>query len=190
MIKFTMMLALLATLGTGCAELASSETPDHRKAELEAQRVRELIERAQGFAAESDYARAEQYLGLALASGANEEKIQPLLIDVCIRDRRYRAAIQYAEQHLRKHPRAFRLRFLEATLLVAIGDVAHARDELERVLSARPEYADAHYTLAVLLRDELGNHTQADRHFKEYLRLAPSGMHAEEAGESLLQVLP
>jgi hypothetical protein len=58
------------------------------------------------------------------------------------------------------------------------------------VLSAKPEHADAHYSLAVLLRDDLGNHLAADAHFRDYLRLAPRGSHAEEANQSLLEVMP
>ena len=114
----------------------------------------------------------------------------PLLIDVCIKDQRYRAALQYAQDHLRRHPRSYRLRFVEATLLSALGDVARAREELEKVLDVSPDHADAHYSLAVLLRDDLGNHLEADHHFRSYLRLAPRGTHAEEAGESLLEAMP
>src|SRR6185369_4867731 len=133
----------------------------------------------------SDYTRAEQYLNLATQSGGDASQILPRLIDVCVRDQRYRAALEYAEQHLRRHPRAYRLRYVEATLLRALGDVAKSRQELERVLDASPNYADAHYSLALLLRDELGSYLEADQHFREYLRLAPGGNHAEEAGESL-----
>jgi tetratricopeptide (TPR) repeat protein len=114
----------------------------------------------------------------------------PLLIDVCVRDQRYRAALAYAEEHLRQHPRSFQLRYIEATLLRALGDVAKSRQELQRVLDASPEYANAHYSMALLLRDELGRYAEADRHFREYLRLAPRGLHAEEVGESLLEAMP
>jgi len=154
------------------------------------QRVSTLMQRARLFADAADYTRAEQYLNLATKSGGNATQVMPLLIDVCVRDQRYRAALQYAEEHLRQHPRSYRLRYIEATLLRALGEVAKSRQELERVLDASPEYADAHYSLALLLRDELGSYQEADRHFREYLRLAPRGQHAEEAGESLLEAMP
>jgi hypothetical protein len=45
---------------------------------------------------------------------------------------------------------------------------------------------NAHYALAVLSRDE-NDPVGADKHFREYLRLAPNGPHAEEAQASLLE---
>ncbi|HYQ44848.1 MAG TPA: tetratricopeptide repeat protein [Polyangiaceae bacterium] len=149
-----------------------------------------LVQRAHQFADAADYTRAEQYLNLATKRGGDETQVMPLLIDVCVRDQRYRAALQYAEEHLRRHPRSYRLRYIEATLLRALGDIGKSRQELQRVLDASPDYADAHYSMAVLLRDQLGSHQEADRHFREYLRLAPRGQHAEEAGESLLEAVP
>jgi len=154
------------------------------------QRGSRLVERAEQFADAADYTRAEQYLNLATKNGADPAQVMPLLIDVCVRDQRYRAALQYAEEHLRQHPRSYRLRYIEATLLQALGDVAKSRQELQRVLDASPDYADAHYSMAVLMRDELGSYVDADRHFREYLRIAPRGQHAEEAGESLLEAMP
>lgn len=150
----------------------------------------ELLARARAFTASGDFTRAEQYLNLAADVGTPRAEVVPLLMDVCVRDHRYRAAIQYAEQHLRDHPRDHSLRFVLATLLLAIGEPVRARDELEAVLRARTENAEAHYTLAVVLRDELNDRSRADRHFREYLRLAPGGRHSEQAEESLLEVVP
>ena len=181
---------LLALCLLGCAH---DENPPRipREGHTEAERqVSLLMQRARGFAEAADYTRAEQYLNLASQRGGDPKEVMPLLIDVCVRDQRYRAALQYAEEHLRQHPRAYRLRYIEATLLRALGDVAKARQELQRVLDASPDYADAHYSMALLLRDELGSYVEADRHFREYLRLQPSGQHAEEAGESLLEAMP
>jgi len=179
---------LLAFCLVACAH-AAKEPQAESRSEAE-QQVSMLMERAHEFADAADYTRAEQYLNLAAKNGGDSTQIIPLLIDVCVRDQRYRAALEYAEEHLRRHPRSDRLRYVEATLLKALGDVAKARQELERVLDTDPNFADAHYTIAVLLRDELGSHLDADRHFREYLRLAPRGQHAEEAGESLLQAMP
>jgi len=182
-----LVLACVSLLG--CARGAEPETADLTASE-DQRRSELLMARASSAASRADYTRAEQYLNLAKESGRDEAEITPLLIDVCIKDQRYRAALQYAQDHLRRHPRAYRLRFVEATLLSALGEVAHAREELEKVLAESPAHADAHYSLAVLLRDDLGNHLEADQHFRSYLQLAPRGAHAEEAGESLLEAVP
>jgi Tfp pilus assembly protein PilF len=184
-------ISLLLALGLGLGACAHGAQPPQAGDQTQTDpQVSLLLERAHQFAEASDYTRAEQYLNLAALNGGDSAQILPLLIDVCVRDQRYRAALEYAQQHLRHHPRSYRLRYVEATLLRALGDVARSRQELERVLDASPNYADAHYSLALLLRDDLGNHLEADQHFREYLRLAPGGNHAEEAGESLLEVMP
>jgi tetratricopeptide (TPR) repeat protein len=186
--QISMLLAACLFLG-GCTRAPTTEVessdgkPSRRETE-------ELLRHARALAANADYTRAEQYLNLAAQSGRDESEVTPLLIDVCIKDQRYRAALQYAEEHLRRHPRAYRLRFIEATLLSALGDVARARVELEKVLSVKPTHADAHYSLAILLRDDLGDHSEADHHFRRYLALEPQGVHAEEAGQSLLEAMP
>lgn len=177
----------LALLLGGCARAAKPQT---EAGNAEQQQVATWLQRAHQLADAADYTRAEQYLNLATKHGGDPARVMPLLIDVCVRDQRYRAALQYAEEHLRRHPRAYRLRYIEATLLRALGDIGKSRQELQRVLDASPEYADAHYSMAVLLRDQLGSYVEADRHFREYLRLAPRGQHAEEAGDSLLEAMP
>lgn len=182
---------LAGLLALACARDATLEAPTEAESAAEAARRTQLfMQRAQAAYARTDYTRAEQYLNLAKESGRDEAEITPLLIDVCVKDQRYRAALQYAQEYLRRHPRAYRLRFVEATLLAGLGEIAAAREELEKVLSAQPEHADAHYSLAVLLRDDLGNHLEADAHFRDYLRIAPRGIHAEEAGQSLLELVP
>jgi predicted Zn-dependent protease len=185
----TKHMGLLLTLCLVACAARVREPEVGSRAEAE-QHISGLMQRARQFADAADYTRAEQYLNLATKHGGDPMQVMPLLIDVCVRDQRYRAALQYAQEHLRQHPRSYPLRYIEATLLRALGDVAHSRQELERVLDASPEYADAHYSLALLLRDELGSYLEADRHFREYLRLAPRGQHAEEVGESLLEVMP
>jgi len=179
---------LLALWLVACAH--GGKAPELENGPASQQQASLLMQRAEQFAAASDYTRAEQYLNLAGQRGGDPAQLVPLLIDVCVRDQRYRAALQYSEEYLRQHPRSYRLRYIEATLLRALGDIAKARLELQRVLDVSPDYADAHYSMAILLRDQLGSYVEADRHFREYLRLAPGGQHAEEAGESLLEVMP
>jgi len=50
--------------------------------------------------------------------------------------------------------------------------------------------AQAHYLLALVSRDMDNDVLEADRHFREYLRLEPSGPHADEAKASLLSRVP
>lgn len=184
-------LCFAGLLALGCARGASLEATSGDPIAAENERLAELfMQRARTAYARADYTRAEQYLSLALESGRSDAEVTPLLIDVCVKDQRYRAALQYTQEHLRRHPKAYRLRFVQATLLVALGEVSQAREDLEKVLAARPEHADAHYSLAVLLRDDLGNRLEADTHFRDYLRISPRGSHAEEAGESLLEAVP
>lgn len=185
----TRWVVLLSVATAGCA---ASVAP-HEEQRLAAERAAEphkLVSAGDGFAALGDFTRAEQYYELALQQGAERRRLVPRLIQVCVRDQRYRDAIQYAEQHLRKFPRDHAVRFLLAGLAMGVGEAHNAKKELERLLAARPAHADAHYALAVVLRDDLGDLGRADQHFRTYLRLAPDGRHAEEARGSLLEELP
>ncbi len=146
-----------------------------------------MIEYGRAFAQVGDLTRAEEYFTAALESGGDETVITPMLLKVCIQDGRYRVAIQYGETFLRKHPNDVKTRFVLATLYLAIADNVAARAQFERVLAAKPEEADAHFALAVLMRDSQEDLLSADHHFREYLRLKPGGAHAEEAQSSLLK---
>ncbi len=145
-----------------------------------------LLERGKAFAQVGDFTRAEQYLATALDAGADPAVVLPLLLRVCTEGQRYRVAIDYAEQHLRKHPGDQRLRFLVATMYLAIGETAGARERLEVVVAASPKDAAARFALASVLRD-MGEPVLADRHFRVYLELEPKGTHVEEARASLLK---
>jgi len=149
-----------------------------------------LVERGKAFASIGDLTRAEQYLAAALDEGAEPKSVLPLLLKVCVEARRYRGAIDYAEDHLKKHPQDAHLRMLLANLYAAVEDFPHAREQLELVLAQRPDLADVHYALAVILRDQTKDMVKADLHFREYLRLTPNGPHADEARGSLLKSVP
>lgn len=183
------LLVALAAATVSCASAGSEaqarvETArNERKPEL-------LIRKARAYASIGDATRAEDYLNAARESGGDERVIVRLLLDVCIGDRRYRAAVGYAEDFLRRHPRDRELRFLLATLHVALGNSSSALKELRAVLAEAPRNVEARYVLAVVLRDEVGDLDAADLEFREYLRLAPDGAHAEEAHGSLLTRLP
>jgi Flp pilus assembly protein TadD len=174
----------------GCA----ASQGDRMKAEIrraEAEQTSDkLVRRGKEFAAAGDTTRAEQYFASAINRGGDEQVILPMLLMVCIQDGRFRVAIDYASTYLKAHPNDTRVRLLLGTLYSAVGDATPAHRELQRVLDARPTDADAHYALAVLSRDNENDPVSADKHFREYLRLAPNGAHAEEAQASLLQSVP
>jgi Tfp pilus assembly protein PilF len=77
------------------------------------------------------------------------------------------------------------VRYLLGTLYAAVGDRAHARQELEYVVGAKPTDAEAHWAFAKVLHDEGKDPLLADGQFREYLRLAPTGAHADEARASI-----
>ncbi len=142
------------------------------------------------FARVGDYTRATQYFERALEGGADPGEVLPLLMRAYVESGRYRLALQLGERHLAKAPRDHRLRFLIATIYVAIDDVDRAHKHLQRVIQDNPSNAEAHYVLAVLLRDRDRDLLGADFHFREYLRLSPTGVHAEEANGALLKPVP
>jgi tetratricopeptide (TPR) repeat protein len=182
-------LAVLAIALAGCAKAPVDKTAAKIKT-IEAEEAPDkLLARGRAFAAVGDLARAEQYLAAAIDRGADPRAAMPLLLRVCADQQRYRAAIDYAEPQLKKHPDDYRLRFVVASFYTTIGDTAAARDELERIAKERPEFAPAHFALGVLLRDEAGDVVSADGQFREYLRLEPRGAHAEEARASLLKLV-
>lgn len=149
-----------------------------------------LLDRGKAFAAMGDSTRAEEYLAAALDQGADPREVLPLLLQVCVQTGRYRSAIQHGENQLRKHPDDVRTRFVVGTLYVAIGETKDAKSNLETVVTARPDDAKAHYALAILARDSENDVVGADLHFREYLRIEPTGPHAEEARASLLKRMP
>ena len=88
--------------------------------------------------------------------------VLPLLLKVCIAERRYRVALDYAEPELKRHPGDYRLRFVVASFYATIGDDDSARERAraDRARQARLR-GGAHYALAVLLRDEDGRRGSA-----------------------------
>ncbi|MFO0677792.1 MAG: hypothetical protein U0169_14745 [Polyangiaceae bacterium] len=177
-------------LGAGCGEARGGRSVEANLHAVDEEKTADkLLARGKAFANVGDLTRAEQYLALALEAGAPREATLPFLLRVCVEAKRYRVAIDYAEPELRRHPQNTRLRFLVASLYLVTGDVISARVNLEKVVDAAPDSADPHFALATILRDESGERMRADRHFREYLRLAPNGGHAEEARASLLEVV-
>jgi tetratricopeptide (TPR) repeat protein len=166
-----------ATMAANVETARSEQTPE------------KLVERGRAFANVGDYTRAEQYLAAALDAGAPAKVVLPILLKTCVAENRFRAAIAYAEPHLKTQPDDFRLRFVVASLYASIGETEAALSHLSRVASTKPDYAEVQYAMAVLLRDAQRDLVQADVHFREYLRLEPNGRHAAEARGSLLRTL-
>jgi Tfp pilus assembly protein PilF len=146
----------------------------------------EMLASARALLDAGDYGRAEQYAEFAARNGAKAEVVVPLVLEACIRDQRFRAAVEHGRHHLKRHPTDDAVRLLVASIHCVLGEPDLARREFERVIEDHPDWAQAHYALAVLLRDDLGDFSRADEHFREYLRLAPGGSHRAEAAGSLL----
>src|SRR4051812_25200846 len=167
----------LALGGPACASRGAVQMQADMAQQRSDREPQRLIELARSFRAAGDLTRSEQYLNAAIESGADERRVFPLLIQVCAEDGRYRSAASYAEDALKKYPAQPRLRYLLGTLYAALGDVARAKQTLEQVVVREPKMANAHYTLAVLLRDGFGDVAAADTHFRAYLKLDPTGRH-------------
>jgi tetratricopeptide (TPR) repeat protein len=143
-------------------------------------RAAALYQRGLFLAQAGDFVRAEQYLSSAIARGYPEERALPALLRVCVASSRLRSALVHAEPYLERHPTAWSLRFLVASIYLGVGDPERARASLERVIADAPAQAEPHYMLGVVLRDEVGDRPGAARRFERYLALAPGGAHAAE----------
>ncbi len=190
--RFAALLLVCASGATGsaCVATPAAKVKADRARMKEEGSIDKLIDRGKAFANVGDTTRAEQYFSAAIATGADERVVVPLLLEVCVQDGRYRVAIQYAETYLKSHPGDLRVRFVLGTLYSAVNEPEPARAALSVVVDARPEDADAHFAFGVLLRDIDHDYAGADRQFREYIRLKPRGTHAEEAQASLLKSLP
>ncbi len=179
--------------GAGCAPTPAMRMRGDMQTVANERTPDKLIATARAMALLGDSVRAEQYLLAAMESAdddATERRVMPLLLATYVRDKQYRAAIDCAENTLRKHPDDDRLRFLLGALYQGVGQDASAIEQFGRVVVARPGDAEAHFALGVLLREESRNLDAAQAQFREYLRLEPGGRHADEARESLLEATP
>jgi tetratricopeptide (TPR) repeat protein len=180
----------LSLLAGGCAE-----TPQHKAAKdltvIRSETTPDRLQaRGDASAMAGDLTRAEQYFTAALAAGGDERVLTKRLLVVATTDERYPAAASYAEDYLRRHPSDTEVRYALATIYLALGDRPLARGTLERVIAEQPDLAVAHYALATVLRDTGDSYLDADRQFREYIRLSPQGEYAEAARASLLKSVP
>ncbi len=153
----------------------------------------QLFERGQALAAIGEYEAAEATLVQALTAGLSPARVLPVLLDSCgaIARRRsasdvhaadrsegpdvLRAGVAYATPYLRLHPDDFQVRYRVAALQLELGNHEEARQDLQRVLEAAPNFAPAHYLMGITLRDHFGDPAQAARHFSAYQRLITHG---------------
>ena len=140
-----------------------------------------LFQQGEALAQEGDLVRAEQYMSTAIDRGYSPERGLPILVRVCVTGSRIRPALEYVTPYLRQHPSNWALRYLVASLQLALRHPDIARDELELVIQTAPNQPDPHFLLAVVLADEFHDGAAALPHFARYVQLAPNGPHAEEA---------
>ncbi len=98
---------------------------------------------------------------------------------------RYRDAIAVYLDALSHDPGAAAIRNNLAEAYRAAGDREKARREFEALLGKDPDYAPAHYGLAVLLDDERGDRRLAAEHYRRYLALAPQAPDADQVRQWL-----
>lgn len=180
-----------ASLLFGCASSQGARTEANLKTIQRETNWKDLYERGRAFAAVGDFTRAEEYFSASLESGGDAQKLIPLILYCCMQDGRFLLAAQYAEQHLTTHPNDYRTRLVLGTIYAGLDQEVPAERELKRVIELKPDEPEAHYALGKILWDgQKKNYSEADRHFREYLRILPGGPHAAEAKERLLHTVP
>ncbi len=170
---------------SGCATARPGGAPPaagHREpaAAARAATAAALFARGQALAAQGDSSRAEQYFTLAVRNGYPERRAIVPLVRVCIAASRLRAALDHAEPYLRRHPDAWKLRYLVAAIRLALGRPSEAAEQLQRVIRQHPDSAQAHYLLGVIERDAFRDARAARARFEAYLARAPRGPFAPE----------
>jgi tetratricopeptide (TPR) repeat protein len=182
------LMVLLAACSPAPAQLAATPALDAAAASrAEAEQLLALGER---YARAGDSLRAEQYLVAALDAGIEPRAVLPMLLRVCVDARRYRVALEHAEEALAADPENSHLRFLTGTLLAMTGDVPGARVHLTRAARELLHSAEVQFSVAVFARDQAQDPAAADGYFRRYLELEPHGVHAGEARNCLLTEVP
>lgn len=174
------LLVLCCALSSACGGGALSQQRDREALRRESS-LHELIARGNASAQIGDMIRAEQYFVSAQKAGGNERELVRRLLVVCTADQRYPAAAEYAERYLHRHPGDVDLRFAAASIQAAVGETRRARELLDTVLRERPDWAEAHYALASMMRADGEPLSLADQHDLQYLKLNPHGTLAETA---------
>lgn len=173
--------ALVAAL-SGCGAAAG---PSEAESPRAAASPPALLAKGEAAADAGDATRAEQYFAAALQSGGDEPRIVRRLIAACVSDRRYPAAVQYAERYLLHHPDDREVGFATASLHLATGNLGRARELLEALIAHVPRWPEPHFALASVLREQGDATAGAELEDLEYIKLAPRGPLAELARSRL-----
>jgi len=176
-LRLSLLLGLVLASSAACAHRGPPAGPTSLQ-EIPAAR---LFTRALELAELGEFIPAEQFLQAARAQGYPEEQVIKELVKVCLSSSRYDSALDYAVPYLERHPDAWELRQVVATIYIARGDGIAAHDELSELVVQRPDAPSPHYLLAIVLRDDFRDHERAQASFERYLGLAPDGPHAPEA---------
>lgn len=172
-----LVLLLTPVLVAGCAGRSEGQSAV-RSPEQAPNEAAVLVQKGRTAIASGDTVRAEQYLTLAIARGADERAVLKDLLAACIGGSRLRGALDHALPYLQNHPEDDDLRYLVASLYDSLGQREEAQTQLERLLNHNPEHADAHYLAGILVSERAPE--QAREHFRQYLDLEPQGPHAPE----------
>lgn len=183
---FGLLLTSFVGFVTGCHHATLHQGPD-LQAELTAVTAGDLFLLGVSHARSGDLLRAEQYLSAARKRGHDEAATVYWLVRVCVAASRYQSALVHAANYLRSHPTHWSLRLVVASIYEALGDVARAQSELERIVRGEPERPLPHYRLAMLYRSKDADPERAKAHLEEYLRLNPEGLHASEVRSILAE---
>jgi predicted Zn-dependent protease len=140
-------IAFVATVLAGCA--AATPTPAAPERSSVNLAEQDFVT-AEDFGERGDFVRAEQYYVSALRRGHPDTQVIVRLMRVCLGASRLRAALDYARLYLLEHPDAHSLRYLAATIHLALDQPYDARRELLNVLHAEPAHAGAERLLARL----------------------------------------
>lgn len=139
-------------------------------------------------ASRGDLMRAEQYLSAARSQGYAASTVAHWLVRVCVAAGRFHSALDHASRYLRDVPNDWRLRFVVASILEALGDFEAARIELEQIVEAEPNSPLSRYRLALLYAREGSDARLAVPHYRAYLALDPVGPHAAEVRALLAEL--
>lgn len=179
-LRSTIILAVLLGCG-GSSSQSRTPTPDP----LDDVQAEELYAHGLGMAERGDLVRAEQYILAAIEKGYDREQALPALLRVCIASQRYAIALHHADPYLRDHPENWALRYLVATLHIAMGSDEEARLELEKVVRDAPDEPVPYYALGMLHHEQHEDMDAARQYLQRYIELAPDGNHADEVRELL-----
>lgn len=177
-------LAGLATVAaTGLAGCGGSTPAPDAPASVQQQKPQVWVERGRQALERGDFSRSEQYLKMALDSGVPSEQVVPLLVRAMLSASRLRGALVYAEPYLESHPDEHALRYLVATLRLALGQEQAALRQLDRLTANAPQFAEAQYLRGII--HSPSRPQRAQQAFASYLEIEPQGARAVEVAGRL-----